>query len=172
VLARQRLVRVGAEIRLDLLERAVLRLGDTAAKKVTAQTPKKAYSQNVPCLVITSLSVRKVYETATLKPQLNIVHNAMAGPPIWSGKISEIISQNTGPSPTAKPMMYVRREASASQPTVAGTPAGTRPRGGRDWIDLSERARYPAAQSRKRGGAGRPRRRVWGDGGSGTTFIS
>src|SRR5581483_1465045 len=79
--------------------------GTTVRKKTTAHNPKNAYSQNAPCLVIESVSVRNVYEIAKLNPQLAIVQTAIAGPRICSGKISAIISQKTGPRPTAKPMM-------------------------------------------------------------------
>lgn len=42
---------------------------------------------------------------AKLNDQFATVHAAIAGPRIASGKISEIMSQKTGPSPIAKPAM-------------------------------------------------------------------
>ena len=64
--ARERDVRVGAEVGLELIERAVLRLGHDEREERDRAEPKPAYSQKAPCFVIASVSVRKVYEITKL----------------------------------------------------------------------------------------------------------
>jgi hypothetical protein len=59
----------------------------------------------VAALPIADARLRNVNDTRKLNVQFAIVHTAMAGPRISSGKISEIMSQKTGPSPTANDAM-------------------------------------------------------------------
>jgi hypothetical protein len=75
-----------------------------------------AYRKNTPLRPMSRLRLRNVCATRKLAPQLATVHTDIALLRMPSGKISEIISQKTGPRPTANAAMYTIRAARATQP--------------------------------------------------------
>src|SRR3569833_2619571 len=98
-----------------------------------------------------------------LAAQLNTLHTAIAVPRTPSGKISEIISQHPGPSPTANEAMKSTRAPRATlgaesfQSTAKGGGGGGGAAGGRAG---------PAG-----GGARRPARAGGGAAGGGRTAV-
>src|SRR5258708_33280191 len=77
----------------------------SGTKREQSQRPtneRAAYSKNVQTSPRPFSRLRKVSDTTKLLSQLAIVAILAAWPRMFSGKISEISSQNTGPSPIAK----------------------------------------------------------------------